>query len=127
VVNQGKYELVPYMAIGFLVIMTIKGIATYYHQYLGDLFGIKSVYYLRNALYKKLQYLSFRYYDNAKTGDLMSRLTADVEGFRFFLSFGIARFLHFILMVGLGLGIMLYLNVSLAIITNGCDCSRFFR
>ncbi len=54
-----------------------------FHQYLGDMFGIKSVYRLRNGLYEKLQRLSFSYYDNAKTGDLMSRLTADVEGFVF--------------------------------------------
>lgn len=53
------------------------------------MFGIKSVYRLRNGLYAKLQRLSFSYYDNAKTGDLMSRLTADVEGLRFFYPTGL--------------------------------------
>lgn len=61
----------------------------FFHQYLGDMFGIKSVYRLRNGLYGKLQRLSFSYYDNAKTGDLMSRLTADVEGLRFFYPMGL--------------------------------------
>ncbi len=112
-----NYELVPYVSIGFLLLMGLKGVATYFHQYLGDLFGIRSVYELRNALYRKLQFLPFRYYDNARTGDLMSRLTADVEGFRFFLSFGFAQLINLIMLVGLSMGIMLYYSPSLAVVT----------
>lgn len=112
-----RYNYVPYVVVGFLSLMMIKGVATYFHQFLGDLFGIKTVYKLRNALYKKLQYLPFRYYDNAKTGDLMSRLTADVEGFRFFLSFGFAQALNLILLVGLSLTIMIYYSLPLALLT----------
>ena len=90
--------------------MCLKAVATYLHQYYGDLFGIWTVYEIRNALYQKLGELSFRFYDNAKTGDLMSRLTADVEAFRFFLSFGAAQFINFVLLLSFGLGIMLYLT-----------------
>jgi ATP-binding cassette, subfamily B, multidrug efflux pump len=117
VVGGGQYDLIPKLAIGFVILWAIKGVATYIHQYCGDLFGIRSVYALRNALYKKLQYLPFRYYDNAKTGDLMSRLTADVEGFRFFLSFGFAQLFHFILLVSFSLTVMFYYSVPLALVT----------
>ena len=75
VVLAGKYEYIPYVVLGFIGIMIVKGITTYFQQYLGDMFGITSVYRLRNELYKKLQFLPFRYYDNAKTGDFRSRLT----------------------------------------------------
>lgn len=117
VIGQERYEWVPYLAVGFLLLMCLKAVATYLHQYYGDLFGIWTVYEIRNALYQKLGELSFRFYDNAKTGDLMSRLTADVEAFRFFLSFGAAQFINFVLLLSFGLGIMLYLNVPLAIVT----------
>jgi ATP-binding cassette, subfamily B, multidrug efflux pump len=117
VIGKEQYDLIPTLAIGFVILWGVKGLATYFHQYCGDLFGIRSVYALRNALYKKLQYLPFRYYDNAKTGDLMSRLTADVEGFRFFLSFGFAQLFHFILLVGLSLSVMFYYSVPLAFVT----------
>ncbi|MFC4320355.1 ABC transporter ATP-binding protein [Litchfieldia salsa] len=117
IVIAGNYDYVPYVAIGFVGIMTVKGITTYFQQYLGDMFGIKSVYGLRNALYKKLQYLPFRYYDNAKTGDLMSRLTADVEGFRFFLSFGFSELLRFVLLVGISLVVMFSYSVPLTFVT----------
>lgn len=117
VFGGAHYEMVPYLAIGFVVLMAIKGIAVYFHQYYGDLFGVSTVYELRNELYKKLQVLPFRYYDNAKTGDLMSRLAGDVEVFRFFLSFGSAQCLNFVLLVGFGLAIMFYLHASLAVVT----------
>src|SRR5690606_30725395 len=82
-----------------------------------DLFGIKSVYNLRNALYKKLQFLSFSYYDNAKTGDLMSRLTADVESFRHFLSFGFVEIIRLFLLCGVVFGVMFYYSVPLTLVT----------
>lgn len=117
VVFKEKYELIPYLSIGFVVIMLIKGVATFIQQYTGDLFGITSVYRLRNALYEKLQFQPFRYYDNAKTGDLMSRLTADVEGFRFFLSFGFTEAFRFILILGISFSVMFYYSVSLTLMT----------
>jgi ATP-binding cassette, subfamily B, multidrug efflux pump len=117
VVLKGKYHWVPYLAIGFIMLMAVKGVATYINQYTGDLFGITSVYRMRNALYEKLQYLPFKYYDNAKTGDLMSRLTADVEGFRFFLSFGFSELLRFLLLIVISVAVMFYYSISLTIVT----------
>ena len=117
VITDGNYDWIPIIALGFVAIMALKGLTTFVHQYYGDVFGISAVYKLRNSLYEKLQYLPFRYYDNAKTGDLMSRLTADVEGFRFFLSYGFAELLRFVLMVGICFGVMLYYSVPLTFVT----------
>ncbi|MGA4721347.1 ABC transporter ATP-binding protein [Fictibacillus nanhaiensis] len=117
VIIKGEYSTVPYVAIGFILLMIIKGAATYTHQFYGDLFGIRSVYELRESLYEKLQFLPFDYYDNAKTGDLMSRLTADVEGFRFFLSFGFSQLINFVLIIGFSLSVMFFYSVPLALIT----------
>ncbi|MBO0958757.1 ABC transporter ATP-binding protein [Neobacillus sp. MM2021_6] len=117
VVLGGHYRWVPWISLGFIMIMAVKGLSTYIQHYLADMFGIKSVYSLRNALYEKLQRLSFSYYDNAKTGDLMSRLTADVEGFRFFVSFGFAEVLRFVIQVSASLCVMFYYSVSLTLVT----------
>lgn len=117
VVLKGKYQWIPYLTIGFILLMAVKGVATYISQYTGDLFGITSVYKMRNALYEKLQYLPFKYYDNAKTGDLMSRLTADVEGFRFFLSFGFSELLRFLLLIVISVAVMFFYSVPLTVVT----------
>ncbi|HET7615670.1 MAG TPA: ABC transporter ATP-binding protein, partial [Bacillales bacterium] len=58
-----------------------------------------------------------RFYDNAHTGDLMSRLTADVMGFGNFLAFGFSQLFRFILIVGFSLVIMFYYSWELALIT----------
>ncbi len=117
IILEERYENTLTIALVFMGLMVIKGVFTYFQQYLGDLFGITAVYDLRNALYKKLQYLPFRYYDNAKTGDLMSRLTADVEGFRFFLSYGFSELIRFGLLIVISFSVMFFYSVPLTIAT----------
>lgn len=117
VITGGNYGLIPYLSVGFLVLMAIKGGANFTQQYLGDLFGVTSVFYLRDALYRKLQRLSFTYYDNARTGDLMSRLTMDVEGFKFFLAAGFKELIRVVFLMGTSLVVMFYYSIPLAIVT----------
>ena len=49
--------------------------------------GVKLVRGLRDQLYDKLQRLPFRFYNTARTGDLMSRLTLDIEMVRNFYAY----------------------------------------
>ncbi|MBU5595287.1 ABC transporter ATP-binding protein/permease [Amphibacillus sp. MSJ-3] len=112
-----NYSLIPLLSIGFILLMIIKGIANFGQQYLGDLFGIHSVYHLRDSLYKKLQRLSFSYYDNARTGDIMSRLTMDVEGFKFFLASGLKELIRVVFLIVTSLIVMFYYSVTLALLT----------
>ncbi|MFD1361507.1 ABC transporter ATP-binding protein [Lentibacillus salinarum] len=117
VVLEERYSLIPYIAAGFFLIMLVKGVSSFFHQYMGDLFGITAVYKLREALYEKLQVLSFKYYDNARTGDLMSRKTTDVEGFRNFISFGISDLIEITMLILFSLGVMFYYSMPLALVT----------
>lgn len=117
VVLGNQYNLIPIISVGFFLLMIIKGIANFLQQYLGDIFGIQTVFKMRNSLYQKLQRLSFTYYDNARTGDLMSRLTADVEGIRFFLSAGVGQFLRVVLLIVISLAVMFSYSIPLALVT----------
>jgi ABC-type multidrug transport system fused ATPase/permease subunit len=117
VITGEQYDLAWTLAGIFIALMIVKGFATYIGQYTGDMFGIRSVYELRNALYSKLQRLPFTYYDNAKTGDLMSRLTADVEGFRFFLSFGFVEIFRLLFLIPVTLCVMFYYSISLTFVS----------
>ncbi|HET7581078.1 MAG TPA: ABC transporter ATP-binding protein [Bacillales bacterium] len=116
-IKQQHYGIIPYLALGFVAIMIIKGITAFFQQYWGNMFAISTIYELRQGLYKKLQFLPFRYYDNAHTGDLMSRMTADVMAFGHFLAFGFSMILRFILIIGFSLIIMFYYSWQLALIT----------
>lgn len=117
VIRAGNYDLIPVLSTAFIIIMAIKGVANFAQQYLGDLFGAHTVYQLRESLYEKLQRLSFSYYDNARTGDIMSRLTMDVEGFKHFISGGLKELVRVSLLILISLGVMFYYSVPLALLT----------
>src|SRR5699024_4290865 len=55
--------------------------------------------------------------DNSKTGDIMSRLTEDVERFRMFLSLGITELVRILFLIVFSLAVMFYYSVPLAFVT----------
>ena len=87
------------------------------HGFFGGRLGNYLAYSMRNACYEKLQFLSFRYYDTARTGDLMSRLTGDLEAIRMFIGFGFAQLLNLVLMVTFGSIMMFTISWKLTLIT----------
>lgn len=113
----GDFERVPVLALTVLGVVIIKAFMQFLHVFFGGRLGNYLAYQLRNACYEKLQFLSFRYYDTAKTGDLMSRLTGDLEAIRNFIGFGFAQLLNVILMVVFNSIMMLYINWQLTLFT----------
>ncbi|OBR64760.1 multidrug ABC transporter ATP-binding protein [Paenibacillus oryzae] len=117
VIKQNQFEKVPMLALIVVGAISLKAVNQFLHGFFGGRLGNKVAYRMRNALYDKLQTLSYQYYDKAKTGDLMSRLTADLEAIRQFIGFGFAQILNMVIMVLFGGGMMLYLNWQLTLIT----------
>lgn len=117
VITQKQFELVPRLALVVVLVVSMKGMLQFFHGLCGGRLGNRVAYHLRNALYNKLQYLSFQYYDQARTGDLMSRLTADLEAIRQFIGFGFAQLLNVMLMLIFGMGMMFSINWKLALLT----------
>lgn len=112
-----KFTEVPVLAITVLVVVIIKACLQFAHGFFGGRLGNFLAYRLRNACYEKLQFLSFRYYDTAKTGDLMSRLTGDLEAIRLFIGFGFAQLLNVFFMVLFGSIMMFSINWQLTLVT----------
>ncbi|GAK40073.1 ABC transporter ATP-binding protein [Paenibacillus urinalis] len=117
VITPGNYEYVPMLALSVLGVVIIKASFQFLHGFFGARLGNYLAYRLRNACYEKLQFLSFRYYDTAKTGDLMSRLTGDLEAIRNFIGFGFAQILNMVLMVVFGAIMMISINWQLTLLT----------
>jgi ATP-binding cassette subfamily B protein len=64
-------------------------------------------YALRNALFAQVQRLSFSFHDQAQTGELMARATADVESIRGFMGRGLLQVASmFVLMAGVTLALL---------------------
>lgn len=117
VISPGNYEGVLWIALTALGVVIIKAFLQFLHGFFGGRLGNYLAYRLRNACYEKLQFLSFRYYDRAKTGDLMSRLTGDLEAIRNFVGFGFAQLLNLVLMVVFGSIMMMSIHWQLTLIT----------
>ncbi len=79
-----KYEMnqaTPYI-IRLLLVMIglalLEFVSNYFIAYKGHIMGARMEYSMRNDLFEHFQKLSFSYYDNQKTGQLMSRITNDL-------------------------------------------------
>ena len=116
VITEEKYEWVPWLAGTVVAVVSLKGTLQFLHGFFGGRLGNYTAYAMRNASYRKLQSLSYRYYDKARTGDLMSRLTADLEGVRQFVGFGFAQILNMVLMIVFGAAMMLSINWQLTLV-----------
>lgn len=112
-----KFTEVPVLALSVLAVIIVKACLQFAHGFFGGRLGNFLAYRLRNACYEKLQFLSFRYYDTAKTGDLMSRLTGDLEAIRMFIGFGFAQLLNVFFMVLFGSIMMFTINWQLTLVT----------
>lgn len=116
-INMGRFDRVIELSLLVVSFITLKAAFQYGHGFTGTRFGNTIAYNMRNTLYKKLQQLSFQYYDRAKTGDLMSRLTADLDGIRGFMAIGFAQFLNVFVMVAVGMITMGIINWKLMLIS----------
>ncbi|MBY0163921.1 ABC transporter ATP-binding protein [Cytobacillus firmus] len=112
-----NFGIVPQLALTVLGVVILKAFMQFLHGFFGGRLGNYLAYSLRNACYEKLQFLSFRYYDTARTGDLMSRLTGDLEAIRMFIGFGFAQLLNLVLMVTFGSIMMFTISWKLTLVT----------
>ncbi len=76
---DGAPQMIWWAAGGLLLLSLIQGGIDFLRLYLTAYMGQSIVFEIRNAVFEHLSRLSFSYYDRARTGDLMSRVTADVD------------------------------------------------
>lgn len=80
-VNYPISEAVKYiiwLAFLMLGLALLEMFCNFYIAYQGHMMGAKMEYDMRNDIFAHYQKLSFNFYDNQKTGQLMSRITNDL-------------------------------------------------
>ncbi len=114
---KGKNESLVLQLAGALIgIAALRGLFTFLQGYLAEKVSQSAAYDMRNQLFGKLQGLSFSYYDQAQTGQLMTRATNDVELVRQFISQGFLQLISSIVMLFGTAIILLLTNWGLALI-----------
>ncbi|MBI2846952.1 MAG: ABC transporter ATP-binding protein [Chloroflexi bacterium] len=115
VLAKGDYQFLIMTALGIVLASILRGIFSYWQSYLSELVSQRVAYDLRNALYNHLQHLSFAFHDRQQTGQLMSRATADVEGVRWLVSWGVVRSVYLLVIIILVTLFLLSMNWGLAL------------
>ena len=72
------FELIIRSGVLYIILRIIDTVANYYMASVGHIMGTKIETDMRRDFFGHLQKLSFSYYDNAKVGSLMSRITSDL-------------------------------------------------
>lgn len=72
-------QLLTVIGIAFVVFVIVRYPIEYYRQYFAQLTTSRILFDLRNRLYAHLQRLSLRFYQNRKSGEIISRIMNDVE------------------------------------------------
>jgi len=84
---------------------------------LNNTFEQKVIFDIRSDLYQKIQRLPMRWFDNKRTGDVMTRVTEDVTAMERVLIDGIEQGVVALLQVFVVGGYLFYLDPQLALIT----------
>jgi ABC-type multidrug transport system fused ATPase/permease subunit len=117
VLRDGQWSYLLPGAGAVVAISAIQGLLRYFQRTTMEKVSQQMIYELRSKVYEHLQGLSFRFFDQAQTGDLMSRVTADVEAVRMAAGMGVVNgTMHFSTVV-LTIISMLLLNWKLALVS----------
>ena len=84
--GEGKLAIVYFAAIATVVVAALGAVASYTENYLTTRVGQMVMLDLRQTLYHHIQRLSLSFYDRTKIGDLISRVTTDVDAIQNFVS-----------------------------------------
>lgn len=106
---------IAFIAIGLLLLLAVDCYSRFFIGNYGHVMGAKMEYDMRAELFAHLQKLSFSFYDDAKVGQLMSRVTSDLFDITELLHHGPENIILSLLKIAGALIILLNINGWLAL------------
>ena len=119
-VGDDRLTLLNAAALAVVAVSALGAAGAYTHKYLSTAVGQHVMYDLRHVLYHHVQRLSMSFFEQRRTGDMVVRLTSDIDAAQDFISSALLGMSMDFLTLGGMLAIMLYLDwrftlISLAI------------
>jgi ATP-binding cassette, subfamily B, bacterial len=109
-VGYDKIAILKFACIAVLAIAVLDAICSYAEKYLTTSVGQWVTHDLRRVLYSHIQRLSLAYHDHKQTGDLISRVTSDIDAIQSFITTGLlSTLINLITLVGM-VTVMFYIN-----------------
>ncbi|MCK4976181.1 MAG: ABC transporter ATP-binding protein, partial [Anaerolineales bacterium] len=114
-ISQLDMQRVWQVSIALVVVALTRGLFNFLQDYWSEVTSQGVAFDLRNAIFEKLQNLSFSYHDRAQTGKLMTRMTSDVELVKQFVGTGLLQLISALILLIGTLVIMFIMNWFLAL------------
>src|SRR5205085_4293311 len=111
-----KAAVLSFAALAVLAIAIVGAISSYTEDYLTTSVGQWVMHDLRRTLYYHIQRLSLSFHDQKRTGDLISRVTGDIDAIQSLISSVLlGMVVNILTLVGM-IGVMFYLNWEFTLI-----------
>ena len=115
-VGTDKLATLKFAAAAVIAIALLDAVCSYTEKYLTTSVGQWVTHDLRRTLYAHVQRLSLAYHDQKQTGDLISRVTSDIDAIQSFITSGLLGVLiNSLTLVGM-VGVMFYINWQFTLI-----------
>lgn len=114
--SWSREQVLVTTAIVIVALAVARGLGNFAQSYGTQWLGRRIAYDLRMDLFSHLQRLPFSFYDRTRVGQLMSRVTGDIDEIRFFAGVVIGDVLNLILLLTGIYGIMFSISPRLTLI-----------
>jgi ATP-binding cassette, subfamily B, bacterial len=109
-------SILLFACIAVLVIALLDAICTYGEKWVTTTVGQWVTHDLRRRLYAQVQRLSLAYHDQSKTGDLISRVTSDIDSIQTFIVSGLLSIIVDVATIAGMIGVLFYLSWRLTLV-----------
>ncbi|MET7285814.1 ABC transporter ATP-binding protein [Streptomyces sp. NPDC005573] len=112
-------DLRPFLWIApaYLGLFLCSGVIGFADDVTGTWVGERFLLSLRSDVFRHVQGLSLGFFERRRLGDVLSRVTGDVDAVETFLLSGVADALSYVIRLGVFLGLLCYLSWDLTLLT----------
>ena len=115
-IGTDKLSILNFTVLAVIAIAIVAAISSYFEKYLTTSVGQWVMHDLRRVLYGHIQRLSLAYHDHKRTGDLISRVTSDIDAVQSLISnVMLGMLVNVLTLMGMVL-VMFYLNWEFTLI-----------
>ena len=115
VLIKGNKEMLFLIPFAIIIVTLIKGLATYTHSYQMSKVAHAIIAKLQNQMFEKLMYLNMKFYNDSKSGNLISRLINDTYYLRMAIVKSVTGVIKDVLVIIFLLGNMFYQSWTLTL------------
>jgi len=115
VIEGGKNELLKPLLLALIAATLFRTTLAYIHTVLQEKTSQNVIHDIRTEAYRRLNKQDFTFFDRNRTGDIMARMTGDIDAVRHFMAHVIPQFVKGIVTLVFAIWMMLRINIPFAL------------